>query len=91
MFSKNKYDLILMDIQMPGMDGYEATQHIRAKEKEMAVAPGPIVAVTANAFREDQIRNQTAGCTDYLAKTLSKASLPERVPFHTLNKGDNDD
>jgi signal transduction histidine kinase/CheY-like chemotaxis protein len=90
MFSKNKYDLILMDIQMPGMDGYEATQHIRAREKEMAVAPIPIVAVTANAFKEDQKKSQAAGCTDYLAKPVSKASLLECVAFHTLSDGDND-
>jgi len=87
LFSEKDYDLILMDIQMPGMDGYEATRQIRAMEEGSGTPPIPIVAVTANAFKEDRERSAAAGCTDYLAKPVSKASLLERVAYHALNDG----
>ena len=54
------YDLILMDIQMPNMDGYKATRCIR----------NPIIAMTANAFEEDRIAAMKAGMTGYLVKPL---------------------
>lgn len=74
-FKTASYDLVLMDIQMPVMDGYEATREIRTYEEAQGSAPVPIVAVTANAFREDQRKCIAAGCTDYLAKPVSKAGL----------------
>jgi len=74
-FKASQYDLILMDIQMPVMDGHEATRLIRAFEKEHGQPQVPIIAVTANAFTEDQRRCLDAGCTDYLAKPISKANL----------------
>lgn len=87
-YSKYDYSLILMDIQMPGMDGYEATRRIRALEKENGTPPVPILAVTANAFKEDREQSRNAGCTDYLAKPVSKTVLLERVAFHAIqNKG----
>ena len=63
------YDLILMDIQMPIMDGYEATRIIRAME-DPALASLPIVAMTANAFEEDRERALEAGMNDHLAKPI---------------------
>ena len=61
------YDIILMDIQMPKMNGYEATHQIRALEdKEKANIP--IVAVTANAFEEDRQLALDAGMSGHLAK-----------------------
>jgi signal transduction histidine kinase/ActR/RegA family two-component response regulator len=67
----HKYDLILMDCQMPLMDGYEATQLIR---KEEAVSGGkhriPIVALTANAMNEDQARCLAVGMDDFIAKPI---------------------
>lgn len=74
-FKEASYDLILMDIQMPVMDGYAATREIRSIEREQELLPIPIVAVTANAFKEDQLRCLDAGCTGYLAKPISKAGL----------------
>ncbi|MBP5774969.1 MAG: response regulator [Clostridiales bacterium] len=61
------YDLILMDIQMPVMDGYEATRQIRALE-DKDKASIPIVAVTANAFEEDRQVAMDAGMNGHLAK-----------------------
>lgn len=84
-FEKNRYDLILMDIQMPGMDGYQATRRIRTIEAKEGIGPIPIIAVTANAFKEDRERSQAAGCTDYLAKPVSKPTLLERVALHAYS------
>lgn len=61
------YDIILMDIQMPFMDGYEATKHIRELD-DPAKAAIPIVAVTANAFDEDRKNSMDVGMDDHLAK-----------------------
>ena len=61
------YDIILMDIQMPQMDGYEATRQIRALE-DNEKAGIPIVAVTANAFEEDRQIAMEAGMNGHLAK-----------------------
>ncbi|ADU63661.1 MAG: response regulator [Pseudodesulfovibrio sp.] len=81
-FESGSYDLVLMDIQMPGMDGYEATRRIRALEAARDRHPTPIVAVTANAFQEDQTQCLAAGCTDYLAKPVSKHALLRCVARH---------
>ena len=71
------YDLIFMDVQMPKMDGYEATQAIRAlDDKEKAAIP--IVAMTANAFAEDRERALAAGMNGHIAKPIDVKKL-ERV------------
>lgn len=82
MFLEKQYDLILMDIQMPTMDGYEATRRIRGIEADKGLPPTPIIAVTANAFKEDVDESMKAGCSDYLAKPVSKQSLLECVAKH---------
>jgi len=68
------YDLILMDIQMPVMDGYEAARTIRAME-DPAKARIPIVAMTANAFEEDRQRAIDAGMDDHLPKPIDIPKL----------------
>lgn len=66
-----EYDMILMDIQMPVMDGYEATKRIRAlKDKQLAQIP--IIAMTANAFAEDKILALDAGMNDHIAKPINR-------------------
>ncbi|WP_285672175.1 response regulator, partial [Paralimibaculum aggregatum] len=72
-------DIILMDISMPEMDGYEATGRIRETEAETGRPPVPIVALTANAMSGDRERCLQAGMTDYLAKPVRKAELSEVI------------
>jgi signal transduction histidine kinase/DNA-binding response OmpR family regulator/HAMP domain-containing protein len=74
-----KYDSILMDVQMPKMDGFEATGRIRAFEHEKALAPVPIVAMTANVFREDIEKCLAAGMDDHLGKPLGLQELMSKL------------
>ena len=74
-FGAEPFDLVLMDIQMPEMDGYEATRRIRAMEAALGAQPVPIVALTANAFPEDVVKAREAGCVEHMAKPISKAAL----------------
>lgn len=68
------YDLIFMDVQMPVMDGYEATETIRGLKQEDA-AVIPIIAMTANAFTEDMIASKKAGMNEHIAKPLNMEQL----------------
>ena len=69
-----QYDLILMDIQMPVMNGYEASKRIRAMSNK-ETASIPIVAMTANAFEEDREKSYEAGMNGHLAKPVSAEAL----------------
>ena len=73
-----QYDLILMDIQMPVMNGYEAAKRIRALQNQ-EVASIPIVAMTANAFEEDKERSYEAGMNGHLAKPVSVETLMNMI------------
>ena len=63
---KDSFDIVLMDIKMPVMDGLEATKAIKASHPEL-----PIVALTANAFDSDRQLAMDAGCDDFLSKPVS--------------------
>ena len=66
MAEKNTYDIVLMDIKMPIMDGLEATKAIKEKFPNL-----PIIALTANAFDSDRQLALEAGCNDFLSKPVS--------------------
>lgn len=68
-------DLVLMDVQMPEMDGVAATEHIRAWEREHQLQPLPIIALTAAAFEHDRERCLAAGMNDFLAKPINLDEL----------------
>jgi signal transduction histidine kinase/ActR/RegA family two-component response regulator len=78
-FRLNRYDVILMDIQMPNMGGYEATAAIRSIEAAESRAPVTIIALTANAFKDDELRCIAAGCNFYLTKPVKKKTLLEML------------
>lgn len=71
-----KPDLILMDIQLPGMDGLEATRILKGDSKTSSV---PIVAITAHAMRGDEERIMACGCEGYIAKPINTWKLAEVV------------
>jgi signal transduction histidine kinase/CheY-like chemotaxis protein/streptogramin lyase len=72
-WESGRYDLILMDCQMPEMDGYEATQHIRSRETKGKRTP--VIALTADAMKGADDRCKAAGMDDYLTKPLDRAEL----------------
>ncbi len=74
-FTRGRYDLILMDMHMPVMDGYAATKAIRAWERDHAMPPTPIVALTAFALKEEAARIFEAGCNQHITKPVTKTTL----------------
>ena len=74
-FSTGIYDLVLMDIEMPVMDGYSATRAIRAMEKETGRRRVPIIALTASVLAEALDKAIDAGCDAYVVKPVKKATL----------------
>jgi CheY-like chemotaxis protein len=75
MLSKAEYDLVLMDCQMPEMDGFEATRIIRDHSSGVLDHAIPVVAMTANAFPEDRARALASGMNDFLAKPVDRSVL----------------
>jgi CheY-like chemotaxis protein len=89
LFTENpsKYRLIFMDIHMPEMDGYEATRRIRASSAAEAKTI-PIVAMTANVFKEDVEKCIAAGMNDHLGKPVDLDRLMSQLRKHLLHRGD---
>ena len=81
-FPSGRYDLVLMDLQMPVMDGYAATRQIRAWELERARNPTPVVALTASALEMERRNAVAAGCTSVLTKPIRFRELLDAVERH---------
>lgn len=75
MLRKKEYDLVLMDIQMPEMDGFETAQHIRQADSGVLQPDVPIVAMTADASKEDRDKCLAAGMNDYIPKPVNRERL----------------
>jgi CheY-like chemotaxis protein/HPt (histidine-containing phosphotransfer) domain-containing protein len=85
-FISGTYDVVLMDVQMPLMDGYSATRRIREWEAAQGLAPVPILALTAHALPEEVRKSLDAGCTAHLTKPLRKATLLRALEEHTTGR-----
>ena len=86
--AEEPYDVALMDIQMPEMDGYQATHGIRIGDGGLQHQEMIVIAMTANAMAGDREKCLAAGMDDYLAKPINKDALAETVGRHlpTLSK-----
>ena len=73
---KERPDLILMDIQLPGLDGYEATRRIKANPELKGI---PVIAVTSYALSGDEQKTRDAGCDGYIAKPYSPRQMLSKV------------
>jgi signal transduction histidine kinase/ActR/RegA family two-component response regulator len=76
------FDLVLMDVQMPGMDGHTATRELRRLEAQQGWPRTPVIALTANAFDSDERRSIEAGCDDHLTKPISQTALLQALARH---------
>jgi CheY-like chemotaxis protein len=80
---KERPDLIVMDIQLPGMDGLEATRKIK---EQPATADIPIIAVTSYAMKGDREKALAAGCAGYVTKPIDKNTFIQEVAAHVGGK-----
>ena len=87
-FQSGEYDVVLMDVQMPVMDGYTATKTIRAWEAEHKKRQTPILALTAHSFPEQEQESFAAGCNAHLVKPVHKEALREVIQSFTKHKAD---
>jgi len=74
-----RFEIILMDIKMPGLDGFEAARAIRDAEREGGKRAMPIIALTANAMEEDRRACLSAGIDDFLTKPVDLGRLAEAI------------
>ena len=84
MFTAGHYDLVLMDRQMPVMDGLTATRTIRAWEQANDRPPTPIIALTASALKGDRETCLAAGCTAFLTKPIKQEVLLQAIKEHSI-------
>ena len=84
-YKNGSFDVVLMDIQMPEMDGYEATESIRQWEAEQQMGHTPIIALTANVLTADRAKCFEVGMDDFLAKPIKMANLHKTL-VHWLDK-----
>jgi signal transduction histidine kinase/DNA-binding NarL/FixJ family response regulator/PAS domain-containing protein len=84
-FKRNRYDLVLMDIQMPVMDGLTAAREIRRWEKQNRRSPTPIIAMTAHAMAGDTAKSMESGCNEHLPKPMKKNDFLKIVGKYLKN------
>src|SRR5476649_1748047 len=84
MFAARHYDLVLMDRQMPIMDGLAATRAMRAWEHANGRLPTPIIALTASALKGDREKCLAAGCTAFLTKPIKQEVLLQAIREHGI-------
>ena len=77
--ANTKPDLILMDLSLPNMDGWEATRRLKA---DKTLAPIPVIALSAHAMRSHEERALECGCNDYLTKPVDETLLFEKIAKH---------
>ena len=77
--TREKPDLVLMDMQLPKVSGYEATEHLKSQPETAHI---PIVAMTAHAMSDERERAQTVGCDGYITKPIDTRTFAEQVAEH---------
>jgi PAS domain S-box-containing protein len=82
-FEEGRFDLVLMDMQMPILDGYRATERILALTRGRSLTSVPVLALTANALQEEQKRSLEAGCTAHLCKPIRQHTLLAAIRKYT--------
>ncbi|RZU00632.1 response regulator [Rivibacter subsaxonicus] len=80
--AENRPDLILMDLSLPRMDGWEATRRLKA---DPALARIPVIALSAHAMKGDEDRARASGCDDFLTKPIDEALLFQKLANHLGN------
>jgi CheY-like chemotaxis protein len=83
MFKHRRYDLVLLDLNMPVMSGYATAMAMRVWEREQGTSPTPILALTGRAMAEDRTRSIEAGCNDHLTKPIRSEVLMEAISRFT--------
>ncbi|MCL7488000.1 MAG: response regulator [Desulfobulbaceae bacterium] len=79
-------DLILMDISLPKMDGYEATRRLKSDERFASI---PVIALTAHAMKGDREKALAAGCEDYISKPINVREFYDRIRVFLVNPAEN--
>jgi two-component system, cell cycle response regulator DivK len=77
--TRERPDLILMDLSLPGVDGWEATRRLKAQPETEAI---PVIALTAHAMQGDEERARACGCDDYLTKPIDEDQLFAKLGRH---------
>jgi CheY-like chemotaxis protein/anti-sigma regulatory factor (Ser/Thr protein kinase) len=85
---RTTFDVILMDLHLPGMDGFAATREVRRLEKESGARPTPIVALSADALPETVEQAMRGGFTEHLAKPIRKGALIELLAHYATSRGE---
>lgn len=80
------YDAVLLDIEMPGLDGYDTLKELRTWERERQLPLTPVVAITSSDFLEDEPRILAAGATAYLAKPVKQQELLAALQLHCITE-----